>query len=560
MNPRWHQSNTPISSPKPILPLTPPSTPHKAPSTPRAPRTPRTPLEELSRRQSDRQKGKSYKWEDIPKVIDDLEVDREGGGKFKKSRKSGGRRSDLGVRVVGGRVYDSVNGESCHQCRQKTMDPKIKCTNKIVHTYADGTTVTSMCTLMLDEQCLKGRYGQTIADAIATGDWHCPKCQGILKHTALAAGYSSVADYLEALELSRSKKKTETVNEDKSDCTSDENEEGTSLGAHVSAETSVEIEEEENLFEIPEAVGLVGRDPTIPKHFPFMSSELRKRPTKGLSNSNSSEPTKEPSNAESDSDDQKAKKFPKVGDKLPQSNPDYPVHLNLPPKGAGAFRRKVLDAIAKIPQPWKAILGVIYWSLFTCILIVLLYWFILGEITFEIKSPLSPSRNGFVGKNGKFTKYATAVTTKSTPSGTQKKKTPAPRKPLPPPKTFTEAELAEFDGSDPEKPVYLAFRGKVYDVSSNRDTYGKKGQGYNMFAGRDAARAFVTGCFNPEDGHLTHDLRGLTEDEVSGLKEWGDFYEKEGKEGGKYPYIGTVIHEPIPSDRPIPKPCRPTRA
>ncbi|KXS20547.1 hypothetical protein M427DRAFT_52144 [Gonapodya prolifera JEL478] len=214
----------------PITPISPPATPKSA--TIRAPRTPRSPLEELPRRQSDRQRGKSYNWDEVPQVVDDLVVDREGGGKVKKYRKSGGgRRSDLGVRVVGGRIYDSVNGESCHQCRQKTLDPKIKCTNKIVYTYADGTTVTSMCTLMLDEQCLKGRYGQTIADAMATGDWHCPKCQGIcncsfcrrkkgkaptgiLKHTALAAGYSSVADYLEALEKSRSRKIAEKTDGD----------------------------------------------------------------------------------------------------------------------------------------------------------------------------------------------------------------------------------------------------------------------------------------------------------------------------------------------------------
>ncbi len=34
-------------------------------------------------------------------------------------------------------------------------------------------------------------------------------------------------------------------------------------------------------------------------------------------------------------------------------------------------------------------------------------------------------------------------------------------------KTFNEDELREFDGSDPEKPVYIAFNGKVYDVSDH---------------------------------------------------------------------------------------------
>ncbi|KXS20548.1 cytochrome b5 [Gonapodya prolifera JEL478] len=282
-----------------------------------------------------------------------------------------------------------------------------------------------------------------------------------------------------------------------------------------------------------------------------MTSELRKRPTKG------SKDTSDPQKDEQSDSSEKTDAIPKVGERLPQANPDYPVHRNIPPKGAGRFRRRVLDAVAKIPEPWKTILGVIYWTLFTAILIVLLYWFILGEITFELKG--IGLAKGYVGRDGKVTQYATTTATPraapaSTPAPKKKKAPPAPR-PVPPPRAFTEAELAQFDGSDPEKPVYLAFLGKVYDVSANKEAYGT-GQGYNMFAGRDAARAFVTGCFNEEDGHLTHDLRGLTEDEKSGLKEWGEFYEKEGKPGGKYPYVGTVIHDPIPSDKPIPKSCR----
>jgi hypothetical protein len=39
-----------------------------------------------------------------------------------------------------------------------------------------------------------------------------------------------------------------------------------------------------------------------------------------------------------------------------------------------------------------------------------------------------------------------------------------------------------------------------------------KGGGYHIFAGRDAARAFVTGCFKT---HLTHDIRGFNEHEFA---------------------------------------------
>jgi hypothetical protein len=51
----------------------------------------------------------------------------------------------------------------------------------------------------------------------------------------------------------------------------------------------------------------------------------------------------------------------------------------------------------------------------------------------------------------------------------------------------------------------LRFSGEVFDVSANRRIYGPGG-GYGFFAGKDAARAFVTGCFKED---LTHDIRGL---------------------------------------------------
>lgn len=34
-------------------------------------------------------------------------------------------------------------------------------------------------------------------------------------------------------------------------------------------------------------------------------------------------------------------------------------------------------------------------------------------------------------------------------------------------KNFTEEELKQFDGSTPDKPVYMAYKGKVYDVTES---------------------------------------------------------------------------------------------
>jgi predicted heme/steroid binding protein len=70
---------------------------------------------------------------------------------------------------------------------------------------------------------------------------------------------------------------------------------------------------------------------------------------------------------------------------------------------------------------------------------------------------------------------------------------------------LTPTELLAYDGTDPTKPIYLAINGSIYDVSANARTYGPGGS-YHYFAGCDAARAYVTGCF-AED--RTPDMRGV---------------------------------------------------
>ncbi|KIV81566.1 hypothetical protein PV11_03742 [Exophiala sideris] len=75
------------------------------------------------------------------------------------------------------------------------------------------------------------------------------------------------------------------------------------------------------------------------------------------------------------------------------------------------------------------------------------------------------------------------------------------------PLNLTPEQLALYNGSDPQKPIYLAINGTVFDVSEGRHTYGPGGS-YEVFAGRDASRSFVTGCFLED---RTGDLRGAEE-------------------------------------------------
>ncbi|KAJ5901612.1 hypothetical protein N7495_002140 [Penicillium taxi] len=75
------------------------------------------------------------------------------------------------------------------------------------------------------------------------------------------------------------------------------------------------------------------------------------------------------------------------------------------------------------------------------------------------------------------------------------------------PVNLTPAELALFNGVDESLPIYLAVNGSIFDVSANPRIYGPGG-GYNFFSGRDATRAFVTGCF---DEDLTPDMTGVEE-------------------------------------------------
>lgn len=56
--------------------------------------------------------------------------------------------------------------------------------------------------------------------------------------------------------------------------------------------------------------------------------------------------------------------------------------------------------------------------------------------------------------------------------------------PAAPPRRYTRAELAEHDGTDPARPVLIAYRGKVYDVTKS-SPWARGGHWAGLRAGRD---------------------------------------------------------------------------
>ncbi|KAH0688505.1 hypothetical protein KY284_019058 [Solanum tuberosum] len=65
--------------------------------------------------------------------------------------------------------------------------------------------------------------------------------------------------------------------------------------------------------------------------------------------------------------------------------------------------------------------------------------------------------------------------------------------PLPPPVQLGEIsgeELKQYDGSDSKKPLLMAIKGQIHDVSQSRMFYGPGGP-YALFAGKDASRVLL---------------------------------------------------------------------
>jgi len=77
--------------------------------------------------------------------------------------------------------------------------------------------------------------------------------------------------------------------------------------------------------------------------------------------------------------------------------------------------------------------------------------------------------------------------------------------------------LLAYNGMDRRKPLLLALKGRVIDVSAGADFYGPGGP-YGIFAGKDASKGFAMMSLKEEDAHS--DLTGVDDDHLKILDDW----------------------------------------
>ena len=104
---------------------------------------------------------------------------------------------------------------------------------------------------------------------------------------------------------------------------------------------------------------------------------------------------------------------------------------------------------------------------------------------------------------------------------------PDPMKPM----DMTRAQLAEYDGQDATKPILLAAKGVIFDVTRGRDFYGKGGP-YNGFTGIDCSRAL--GKVSLEKENLCADVSDFAASQRDVLNDWFRKFED------KYPVVGKL--------------------
>ncbi|KAF8310260.1 cytochrome b5 [Clavulina sp. PMI_390] len=112
-----------------------------------------------------------------------------------------------------------------------------------------------------------------------------------------------------------------------------------------------------------------------------------------------------------------------------------------------------------------------------------------------------------------------------------------PRTDLAPPKEdpFTLEDLKQYDGKTEGKPIYVAIKGTVFDVSNKREMYGP-GASYNIFAGKDGSRGLGMSSLDP--ANAVPDWSPLEGPQKATLDQWHSFFK------ARYNIVGKVTDLP----------------
>jgi len=96
---------------------------------------------------------------------------------------------------------------------------------------------------------------------------------------------------------------------------------------------------------------------------------------------------------------------------------------------------------------------------------------------------------------------------------------------------ITLEEMSKCTGEDPFRPILVAVKGKIYDMTEARNFYGPEAP-YHVYAGREAARAL--GKMSLAESDCTGEIDDFSEKEKTILEDWDT------KFASKYKVVGQV--------------------
>mmetsp|Transcript_6013 Transcript_6013/g.9552 ORF Transcript_6013/g.9552 Transcript_6013/m.9552 type:complete len:162 (+) Transcript_6013:45-530(+) len=99
-------------------------------------------------------------------------------------------------------------------------------------------------------------------------------------------------------------------------------------------------------------------------------------------------------------------------------------------------------------------------------------------------------------------------------------------------KEYTKEELGKYNGTVMGKPLLLAIKGKVFNVTERADMYGP-GAAYGALAGKNANRMLGKMALEPDE--LDPSTEDFGQSEWESLNQWLSFFE------GKYEVVGSYV-------------------